>query len=427
MNAEAKPARRIGPATIVIIVGVLATTLPQTEVLARLPLQNLLKNTLALDRASNSAFFFWAGLAWYVKPLIGIVTDAFPLLGSRRRNYLLLGASLATLAWLGMGAVPPHYGALLGAAIVVNVFMVLCSTVIGATIVEAAQGSGASGRLTAIRQLVMQACSIVNGPIAGFLASLAFFWTTLACGCVTAALVPVTALFLRERRENASSQDVLGKAREQFRRIAKARTMWAATGLLALFYIAPGFSTALFYRQQNELHMDTAMQGTLGLIAGLCGVAAALLYGVLCRHLSLRTLLVACVALGTAANLFYLFYSSWPRAELIEGANGFGYTLAELALLDLAVRATPAGSEGLGFALMVSVRNLCLFGTDWAGSALLESTHVSFGALVIANSVTTALAIPLVFLLPRVIVGRRDAAPELAPLAGPEAKERFPL
>ena len=46
---------------LVIIAGVLATTLAQTQVLARLPLQNLLKNELHVDRTANAAFFFWAG------------------------------------------------------------------------------------------------------------------------------------------------------------------------------------------------------------------------------------------------------------------------------------------------------------------------------------------------------------------------------
>ena len=185
--------------------------------------------------------------------------------------------------------------------------------------------------------------------------------------------------------------------------------MWGAAGLMALFYIAPGFTTALFYRQQNELHMDTQAQGFLQLLGGIFGVMAAIGYGVLCRRLNLRTLLLVCMGLGTVANLGYLFYSSVGRAQAIECLNGFGYTLAELALMDLAVRATPAGSEGLGFSLMVSVRNLALFGTDWFGSRLLDQYHVSFDSLVIANSVTTAIAVPLVFLLPRIIVGRKDA------------------
>ena len=112
---------------------------------------------------------------------------------------------------------------------------------------------------------------------------------------------------------------------------------------------------------------------------------------------------------ATIANLGYLFYSSLGRAQAIEGLNGFGYTLAELALMDLAVRSTPAGSEGLGFSILVSVRNLALFGTDWFGSNLLDQYHLSFNSLVIANPATTLIAVPLVLLLPRLIVIRRDA------------------
>ena len=149
------------------------------------------------------------------------------------------------------------------------------------------------------------------------------------------------------------------------------------------------FFTAVFYEQQNELHMNTQAQGFLQFIAGITGVLAAIGYGFLCRRFNLRTLLVGACCLGTAANLGYLFYSSLGRAQVIEGFNGFGYTLAELALMDLAVRATPAGSEGLGFSLMVSVRNLALFGTDWFGSKLLDQYHFSFNSLVVANSVTT--------------------------------------
>ena len=50
-------------AAIVIVVGILATTLAQPTTLGRIPLQNLLKNELHADRAANAAFFFWMGLA----------------------------------------------------------------------------------------------------------------------------------------------------------------------------------------------------------------------------------------------------------------------------------------------------------------------------------------------------------------------------
>jgi hypothetical protein len=408
-NIRLRSDRALIYAAVVIVAGVLATTLAQTQVLARLPLQNLLKNELHADRTANAAFFFWAGLAWYLKPFAGILTDAFPLFGSRRKSYILVSATLAALSWLVLIVTPHEYRALLLVVIVINTFMMITSTVVGGYMVETAQASSGSGRLTALRQFVQQACFIVNGPAAGYLASIAFGWTAAVCGGVMFLLVPVTLLFLWEQRQRSDPRQLLQNARGQLVKIATARTMWGAAGLMALFYIAPGFATALFYKQQNELHLDTQAQGFLQLIAGVCGVLAAVGYGILCRRLNLRILLVGCIILATVTNLGYLFYSSAGRVQAIEGLNGFGYTLAELALMDLAVRATPAGSEGLGFSLMVSVRNLALFGTDWFGSHLLDEYHFSFDSLVLANSLTTLVAVPLVFLLPRLLVLRKDA------------------
>ena len=408
-DVRLRPDKALTYAALVIMAGVLATTLAQTQVLARLPLQNLLKNELHADRTANAAFFFWAGLAWYLKPLAGILTDAYPLFGSRRKSYIVLSASLAALSWLVLIVTPHQYRSLLFVVIVINVFMMTTSTAVGGYMVETAQATAGSGRLTAIRQFIQQACFVVNGPVAGYLASIAFGWTAAACGGIMFLLVPVTILFLQEQRRRLDSREVLDNAKKQLYKIETARTMWAAAGLMALFYIAPGFATALFYKQQNDLHFTTQTQGFLQLIAGVSGISAAIGYGVLCRRLNLRTLLVWCMLIATIANLGYLFYSSLGRVQAIEALNGFGYTLAELALMDLAVRSTPAGSEGLGFSIMISVRNLALFGTDWFGANLLDQYHLSFAFVVIANSVTTLIAVPLVFLLPRIIVARKDA------------------
>jgi len=181
-NIRLRPDRALTYAAIVIVAGVLATTLAQTQVLARLPLQNLLKNELHADRTANAAFFFWAGLAWYLKPFAGILTDAFPLFGSRRKSYILISATLAALSWLALIVTPHEYRALLFVVIVINTFMMITSTVVGGYMVETAQASSGSGRLTALRQFVQQACWIVNGPAAGYLASIAFGWTAAACG-----------------------------------------------------------------------------------------------------------------------------------------------------------------------------------------------------------------------------------------------------
>jgi len=396
-------------ASIVIIFGILATSLAQTQLLAIIPLRNLLKNELHVDRSANAAFFFWLTFPWFLKPIFGIVTDAFPLFGSRRRSYILISTSLTVLAWFAMIVTPHEYGKLLFVALVINTFMMMASTVVGGYMVETAQAISGSGRLSAIRMFVQQGSYIISGPVAGFLASIAFGWTAAACGSIMFLLIPATIWFLHEQPSHVDSQLLLDNARKQMGKIFTAGTMWAASGLLGLFYIAPGIQTAVFYRQQNDLHMNTQAQGILQMLGGIGCVVAAVVYGFTCRRFNLRKLLVGCLFAGTLANLIYLFYSTPARAQAIETLNGFGYTLAELALMDLAVRATPRGSEGLGFALMMSVRNFALYGTDWIGSKMLDKYHLAFSTLVLSNAATTAITIPLVFLLPLYIVRRKDA------------------
>lgn len=404
-------------AAIVIAVGLFATSLAQPQILAGIPLENLLKNELHVDRAANAAFFFWCSIAWYFKPLAGVITDSFPIFGSRRKSYLLASTALAVACWIGLYFTPHDYHRLLWVATAINVFMVLASTVVGAYMVEIAQAFSGSGRLASIRDIVEQATLIVSGPGAGYLASVAFGWTAALCGGVMFLLIPVTILFLHEDRFRSDGKSGISKAGQEIKKIAKARYMWYAAGLMTLFYIAPGLGTALFYKQQNELHLTTQSQGTLQLIAAVTGIAAAITYAFLCRRWNLRTMLMLGLGMATVADLGYLFYSSWGNAQRIEGFNGFGFSLAELAIMDLAIRATPRGSEGFAFSLMMSVRNLALFGTDWFGSALIDRLHWTFNSVVFADAATTALAIPLVLLLPAILVRRRDDQPPRPQLA----------
>jgi BT1 family len=156
---------------LVIIFGIFATTLPQPQALSRLPLQFLLKNEVGVTREQMAAFFFWCGLAWYLKPFAGILTDAFPLFRTRRRHYLLISSVLASASWIGMPFVPHRYEALLWGALIVNVFMVMASTVTAAFLVEAGQSLGATGRLIALRIFASNFCTLIQGPLGGLLAT----------------------------------------------------------------------------------------------------------------------------------------------------------------------------------------------------------------------------------------------------------------
>ncbi len=396
---------------LVIVFGIFATTLPQPQALGKLPLQFLLKNEVGVSREQMAAFFFWCGLAWYLKPFAGILTDAFPLFRTRRRYYLLISSVLASASWIGMSFLPHSYGALLWGALIVNLFMVMASTVTGAFLVEAGQKLGATGRLTALRMLVSSFCSLITGPLGGLLATGGFMWATGANAALVLSIFPIAYIFLRERpAAKGRGSEVFHNASQQLKTIVRSKDLWMALLLLALFYFSPGFSTPLFYKQTDELHFSKQAIGNLGVFGGSFGILAALLYGQLIKRVQIRMMLMIGIATAAAGTLLYLYYSTWTRAILIESQNGFFFSLAELALLDLAARSTPRGCEGLGYSLMLSMRNVALFGADIVGSHLADHKW-PFASLVFLNAGTTAIALVLLPILPAELMRSKDETP----------------
>ena len=409
--AESQTRRALILAVIVVVVGVMATTLAQTQLLGLIPIRNLLKNTMHASREHTAAFVFWATLPWYFKPLVGIVQDAFPLFGTRRKSYMLVASVLTTVAWLVLGVTPYEYRPFLIVCIGINTATVLVSTAVGGYMVEIARASASSGRLTSVRNIVEQASYIVSGVASGYLASLRFGWTSIACGSVAFMLVPVALWCLKESPAAAQNgAQVFKAAGSKLVQVGRAKSLWMAAAVSFLFYFAPGIQTAQFYAQQNDLHLTTLQQGTLVSLGGVFGVISAFLYGAFAaKRFTLRNLLLACIVIGASAQAAYSIYYSYPVARIVDSYNGFGFTLAEVAMMHLAVRATPAGCEAMGFALMMAVRNFGLFGGDWLGAALQDHFHLTFHTLALINGGGSLLALPIVLLLPARIVMGRDA------------------
>jgi predicted MFS family arabinose efflux permease len=409
IQRPARGKRELLYASLVVFFGITAVTLSQQTAIGLIPFKNLLKNDLHVDAAATAAFFFWNGLAWYVKPFFGIFTDAFPLFGTHRKSYILMGATVSVAGFIALIYTPHRYAALLAVSLAINVFMVICSTAVGGYMTEKAQALKSSGGFASVFQVAYQMAGVIGGPLGGILAGMAFGWTGGVSAAIMFLPIPATLFFLKEKRIQLDSKKLLGDARKQLTKIAKAKTMWAAAGFSFLFYFAPGIQTALFYRQQDVLHMSTEQQGLMFFLNGIFAMGTAAIYGTYAaKRFSLRTLLFVCILAGALAQLCYAFYNSMAEAYVIESLWGLGWAAADMALTDLYLRATPAGSEALGFSLMVSVRNLSLFGADWLGAKAMESYHLQFSTLAIANGVVSFIALPLVFLLPALIVDHTD-------------------
>ena len=290
----------------------------------------------------------------------------------------------------------------------------------GGLMVEAGQKYSLSGRITSIRQAVQSIVSVGNGVLGGYLAAVAFGWTVGIATGLLVVLVVVTFFMLTERPQASRRHEVLRDAGQQIRTLVRSRPLWAAGIFLALVYISPGFTTPLLYLQADTLKFSMPYIGLMETIEGLTGLGGALVYALVCRRFNLRQLLVAAIAANGVFTLSYLGYGA-GTAPAIHGLGGFVTTCSELALMDLAVRATPTGCESLGFSLMMSARNFALQGSDVIGSWLLDTHGWSFPQLVWLNAGTTALVLVFIPLLPRLLMLHRDGETIIAPGAAPAA------
>ena len=127
----------------------------------------------------------------------------------------------------------------------------------------------------------------------------------------------------------------------------------------------------------------------------------------MCSRFNLRALIIFSIGANAIGTLLFLTYSG-STAYFVHGVIGAVSVLAELSLMDLAVRSTPRGCEALGFALMMSVRNFGIALSDVVGSKLMDQYHLSFRTLVLVNAGTTAVILLFVPLLPKAMVLRKE-------------------
>ena len=400
---------------LIMGLGMFASTFAQTGVLGLYPFRFLLKDQLHEGPFRVALFLQLAAMPWNLKIIAGIVCDGLPLFGSRRRYYLLLSTLLSGLLWLAVACVPPAFAPLVLMVTIMNIALVFVSTVAGGLLVEGGQAFQASGRLSAWRVVAMNVGSL-GIPLGAFIATRSLAVTAMAAALPLFVVCAITFFHYREERVERPNPRVWTGIRGQLKIAVRSRALWATAGLLFLVQFAPGFSTPLMFYQTDNLHFSESTIGVLTLVDAIAGIMGAFVYGYFCRRFSLRPLLFGGILFTGLISLLYLGYNDFRSALLIEAAYFFSYALVQMPFFDLAVRATPKGSEALGYSIIISVWNWGWLCSDLVGSALYENKHCSFKQLVWLNAATTLIVLVAVPFLPKLLVDRRE---EESPPASP--------
>ncbi len=376
--------------------------------IVRLAIKGILKNQLHLDPTKMASFLAIASMAWYFKPLAGLLTDNFPFLGTRRKGYLVASSLLAGILWIVLSVLPASYGSMLTLLVIINIGLVIGQTTLGGMLVQYGQEYKATGRMSSIRNAGENLGALLSALVSGWIAS-HFIRPSMAIAGVL--LFVLIAFFVKYHHEPRVTIPNTGAAKAtllQFKKLFTSRTMWIATVFWMLVRFTPGFQTPLYFHQTDHLKLSQEFIGILTFINAGTALVGSVAYIYLCRKYPLRTLLYFGVTLSVLSAFCYLGYNSQLGAILVESAAGLGTGMAFLAILDLLARSTPKGCEALGYALIFSFGNISLQMSDVWGSSWFEKLGNSFTPMVWINSGTSALVLLAIPFLPKSLVAHTD-------------------
>lgn len=366
-----------------------------------LPTQTLtvtLKERFGLSAGQAATFFAITTLPWYVKPLYGLLSDLVPLAGRRRQSYLLLTSGLAALAGAAVALLPePTYARLAALVTLMGLGLAFTDVLVDALMVETGRPLGLTGAFQAVQWASIYAAAVLVGVVGGELAERRALHAAFGlAACFPLVSFTMALVVVREPRcaaDRAASRATWRAVREAL----AAREVWAVAGFILVWTFSPSFGPAFLYYQTDVLGFSQRYIGLLGALAAVGFMTGAVVYAPLSRRVPLARLMRWVIGGAVAGTLAYLLYRGPVSAALIDTVFGAVGMIAQLAFLDLAARACPRRVEGTFFALLMSVYNLGVKGSQVTGGYLYD--WLGFTPLVLISAACTALAwlvVPLV-------------------------------
>jgi MFS family permease len=354
-----------------------------------------------------ATFLLLLGLPWSIKPLFGLISDFIPILGSRRKIYLLTTTFATIVGLLAAWALELPKGAsnlLLLLLVIPTIGVAFSDVVADALMIEKGKPLGITGRLQSVQWAALYGAGILTGVLGGWLSQNNLEERGfLICGLLTCVTLVCTFVFVREDPWKGPRPG-LGDAFYALWTTARSPAVLGVGGFLFLWNFNPFSTNVLYEHVTTRLGLSEQFYGYMSSVQSVTSIFACLLYGAVGHRFKSRALIHASIALGIMATLLYWAVEGEVSALIVSAAVGFTYMLASIIQLDLAARACTAETAGTTFAILMSLCNLSVSLSVGLGGTAYEQLNAwqgpdrAFQVLVLIGAVFTAGCWPLMWI-----------------------------
>jgi len=360
----------------------------------------LTRESWKLSATMLGGLAFVTSIAWYIKPVWGIIIDCLPIYGYRAKYYLYINYTLLVVAGLYVILFGFTLPSLIIVLFLMNIAMGMNDVANDTIMVKLEQKHNLKGKIQAVQWMSLGFAGLIVSLLGAWIAQtfpeplnykLAYaIWMILPIG---------TFAYLKwgYREEQITERKGISQLKLNLGQL-KNRQFLIGILFVAFLRFSPSFGTALMIQMREHMGIEKMFMGWLGATGTVLGLLGYVLYYWKAHKFPLKGLLYFAVISSALTNLFYLYI---PTKWYILGYSiAFGAVdgICFLAILAFMAKIIPIGAEGLFYALVTSVNNFAGHLGGVVGGVIYD--HFGYATNVIIASLTTFLClifIPFLF------------------------------
>mmetsp|Transcript_17940 Transcript_17940/g.41474 ORF Transcript_17940/g.41474 Transcript_17940/m.41474 type:complete len:475 (-) Transcript_17940:344-1768(-) len=318
------------------------------------------KNTLMAEPATLTLVESFTSLPWTIKPIYGFLSDGWPIMGFRRRPYLIIGGVMGFASWVLMATVVNDiwFGATM--MFLSSMGLAVSNVIAEGMIVEKSRGE--SQEFASHLQAVVHGAQAVGGIIAAYFGGVVLGYLSDRHVFLLVSFLPLTlivvAMISPERRFagdlTAVRQDMGAKLRELWETFQQPMIFKPAM-FVFLLNATPATGSTWFYFYTNVLHFSSTLLGTINVVGAVFSLGGVVLFGKYLSSMPYRPILIWSTIVSTLFGLSQLILvfglnktMGIPDAFFCLGESAILSVLGwinTMPILVLAARLCPEGME----------------------------------------------------------------------------------
>lgn len=376
----------------------------------------MLKNQLHATASQISSFRVLTAIPIYFSFVFGLARDLWNPFGLRDRGFFLIFAPAAVAVFLGLAVLKLSYLSLFAGVILAMAAFRFIAAAYQGLMALTAQEQLMSGRMSTLWQVISTLATFAGGLGGGYVTShLTYSQTFVLLAAITALIGAIGLWKPRAVFENAYDRP---QARgldfiRDVKRLVRHRAIYPPLLIILLYQFSPGLNTPMQFYLSNTLHASDAVYGEFNGLISASFIPAFLVYGFLCRRLSLKTLLWIGAIVTVPEMVPLAFIHTGGEALMLAVPMGLMGGVAICAIADLTMRSCPDGLQGSLMMMAEGVGLLSLRASDMFGSAVYDaSPRNGFLYCVLATTAVYAMILPILLLIPRRVIATAEGAGE---------------